>query len=315
MRRLLATLICGLVCTIASIAGVSAQNYPARPITFIVPWGPGGGADQLARVASKIMEPDLKVSVPVINMPGATGQTGLTKLVTSQADGYTIEVLTGDTFLLFGLPNARFKPADIVPLAVMIQQPSGLFANADGPLKTWDDVIRISKERELKVSVTGFNSPDDVTVKYLKHLGINLQSIPFPEPGLRYSSVIGGQSDLVYEQAGDVRAFMDGKQMRPVIFFSNKKVPGFDEVAVSGERNYKIVLPQFRAIIAHKDTKPEMAATLAGALDRVASNPAFADYLKQQYALPDSYVPREQSAKFMAEWMDEAQRLIATISK
>lgn len=79
---------------------------------------------------------------------------------------------------------------------------------------------------------------------------------------------------------------MDGKQMRPVIFFSDKKVPGFEDVAVSGERRYKIVLPQFRAIIAHKDTKPEMAATLAGALDRVAKNPAFADYLKQQYALP-----------------------------
>lgn len=132
MQRLLATLICGLVCTIASMVDSSAQTYPTRPITFIVPWGPGGGADQLARVASKIMEPDLKVSVPVINVPGATGQTGLTKLTTSQADGYTIEVLTGDTFLLFGLPNARFKPADIVPLAVMIQQPSASLPTPTG---------------------------------------------------------------------------------------------------------------------------------------------------------------------------------------
>mgnify|MGYP000974079703 CR=1 FL=1 len=315
MQRLLVTLICSLICSIVSICGASAQGYPTRPITFIVPWGPGGGADQLARVSSKIMEPDLKISVPVINVPGATGQTGLTKLTTSQPDGYTIEVMTGDTFLLFGLPNSRFKPADVMPLAVMIQQPSGLFANADGPLKTWDDVVRVAKERELKVAVTGFNSPDDVTVKYLKHLGINLQSIPFPEPGLRYSSVIGGQSDLVYEQAGDVRAFLDGKQMRPVIFFSEKKVSGFDDVAVSGERGYKIVLPQFRVVIAHKDTKPEMVSTLAGALDRVSKTQAFSDYLKQQYARPDSYVPQERSAKFMTDWMEEAQRLIATTSK
>ena len=58
-----------------------------------------------------------------------------------------------------------------------------------------------------------------------------------------------------------------------------------------------------------------LAHELAPFLLKEPATPAFADYLKQQYALPDSYVPREQSAKFMAEWMDEAQRLIATISK
>ena len=80
-------------------ASVHAQEkYPSRPIEFIVPWGPGGGADQVARKSSQLMEKDLKVSLPVINVPGATGQTGLNKMLTAQPYGYTISVMTGDTF-------------------------------------------------------------------------------------------------------------------------------------------------------------------------------------------------------------------------
>src|SRR5258706_11713565 len=91
-------------------AGVEAEEkYPNRPITFVVPWGLGGGADQLARTTGKLLEPVLGVSLPVINVPGATGQTGLNKLVTSPADGYSLEVLTRDTFALLAATASRFK--------------------------------------------------------------------------------------------------------------------------------------------------------------------------------------------------------------
>lgn len=304
-----------LVLTAASVAGAIAETYPSRPITFIVPWGPGGGADQLARMASKLMEPELKVAVPVINVPGATGQTGLTKIITSPADGYAIEVLTGDTAMIFVIPESRFKLETIKPLGVMIQQPSGLFANANGPLKSWDDVVKVAKERELKVAVTGYNSPDDVTVKYLKHQGINLQSIPFPEPGLRYSSILGGQADLLYEQAGDVRSFVDGKQIKPVIFFTQKQVPQFPDVPTSASLNFKVFMPQFRVIIARDGTSPEQLQALSKAISRVAGTDEYKDYLKQQYALPDSFVPADKASMFIDDWMNEGKALLALVNQ
>src|SRR5665213_2709192 len=66
---------------------VAQEKYPSRPIDFIVPWGPGGGADLLGRTAGKLMGPMLGVSLPVVNVPGATGQVGLTKLFSGPADG------------------------------------------------------------------------------------------------------------------------------------------------------------------------------------------------------------------------------------
>ena len=69
---------------VAAFVAVADEKYPSRPIEFIVPWGPGGGADQVARKSGKMMEDDLKVSFPVVNVPGATGNTGMTKLLAAQ---------------------------------------------------------------------------------------------------------------------------------------------------------------------------------------------------------------------------------------
>jgi tripartite-type tricarboxylate transporter receptor subunit TctC len=310
MRGLLLAFAAGLagIVAVSPVTSVAA-DYPSRPITFIVPWGPGGGADQLARIVSKLVEPELKASVPVVNMPGATGQTGLTKLVTSPADGYTIEVMTGDTFALFAAKNSRFKLEQITPLAVMIQQPSGFFSNATGPLQTWSDVQKAVKEKELRMGVTGYGSPDDMSVNFFKNKGMKFQSVGFAEPGMRYASVVGGQSDLLYEQAGDVRSFIDGKQIKPVLFFSKKPVEGFEDVPYSGKLGYNVFLPQFRVIIARSGTDPAIVKSLSQALANVAKQKEFRDYLKLQYADADSFISSEESLKFMTDWLKEANQL------
>src|ERR1700722_20521822 len=105
VRHALIVAVCLLLGS-AAVSSVAAEDaYPSRPITFIVPWGPGGGADQLGRIAGKLMEQELKVSFPVINVAGATGQTGLTKLRTGPAGGYTIQGMTGQPLACF--PGAK----------------------------------------------------------------------------------------------------------------------------------------------------------------------------------------------------------------
>lgn len=289
----------------------AADDYPSRPITFIVPWGPGGGADTLGRLSSKLIEPQLKVSLPVINVPGATGQTGLTKLVTAPADGYTIAIITGDTAGLFANPNSHFKIEQFIPLGIMIQQPSGFYVNMNSPMKTWDDVVKASQQHELRVAVTGYGSPDAMTVDYFKARGVKLQAVPFPEPGLRYSSIVGGQSDVLYEQAGDVRSFIDGKQIRPVMLFSKTPVAGFEQVPYSGKLGYDVTLTQFRVVVVRAGTDPKIVQKLSDAFSKVAKTKEYADYLKQQYALPTSFVPAKDAGAYMQKWLAEARTLSA----
>lgn len=288
----------------AAFTTSAQEKYPTRPIEFVVPWGPGGGADQLARKIAPDLEKALKVSLPVINVAGATGQTGLTKMLTSPADGYSISVLIADTLALQMDPMTKWKPADIVPAAVMIQQPSAFFVAENSPLKTWKDVEAEAKKRPLKVGVTGFGSADDLHVIYFNGKGLKLTSVPFPKPSERYSAILGGHADLLYEQLGDVKSFLDGKQMRPILIFSEQRFPAFGNVPVSYELGHKIAISQFRSIVMKAGTDAGRVKAVSDALAVVAASADYKNWLKDQYADEKSFVGASGAVAFMKRELD-----------
>ena len=300
-----------LLLGLTSLAAAAQEKYPSRPIEFIVPWGPGGGADQVARKAGKIMEEDLKISFPVVNVPGATGNTGMAKLLAAQADGYSISVMTWDTYALLATSKTRWSMKDIVPVALMIKQPSAFLSAANGKLKTWADVEREAKVRPLKVAVTGFGSPDDITVNFFVARGLKLISVPFANPGERYTSVLGGHADLLYEQLGDVRSFIDSKQIQPVIIFAAKRFSVFPDVPASKELGYDITLPQRRAVIVKAGTDVAKIKVLSDALAKVAASAEYKAYLKEQYASDDSYFAAQDAAKIMQEELEQMKHMAA----
>ena len=280
-------------------AAVQAQDkYPSRPIEFIVPWGPGGGADQVARKSSVLMEQDLKASLPVINVPGATGQTGLNKMLTAPADGYTISVMTGDTFGLLTDASTKWSLAQLVPAAVMIKQPSAFFTSAPD-LATWKDVEREAKKRPLKVAITGFGSPDDMHVNYFAQRGLKLVSVPFAKPGERYTAIMGGHADILYEQLGDVKSFLVSKKMRPVILFADSRFPVFGDVPSSKELGYDIIINQFRAVMMRAETDPARVKVISDALAKAAATDDYKAYLVDQYADPASFIPAAGALAFL----------------
>ena len=298
------------VAVVVACTAAAQDKYPSRPIEFIVPWGPGGGADQVARKSGKMMEDDLKVSFPVVNVPGATGNTGMAKLISAQPDGYSVSIMTWDTYALLATsPNTRWTMKDIIPVALMIKQPSAFMTAANGNLKTWADVEREAKTRPLKVAVTGFGSPDDITVNYFIARGMKLVSVPFANPGERYTAVLGGHADLLYEQLGDVRSFLDSKQIQPVIVFAEKRFEAFPNVPASKELGYDITLPQRRAVIMKAGTDPAKVKIIADALAKVANSAEYKAYLKEQYATDDSYFAGADAARIMEEDLAQMKRI------
>ena len=285
-------------------AAVQAQEkYPSRPIEFIVPWGPGGGADQVARKSSQLMEKDLGASLPVINVPGATGQTGLNKMLTAPADGYTMSVMTGDTFGLLTDANTKWSLDQIVPAAIMIKQPSAFFTSADN-LKTWADVQREGKKRPLKVGITGFGSPDDMHVNYFAKRGIQLVSVPFAKPAERYTAILGGHADILYEQLGDVKSFLESKKMRPVIIFADERFPAYKDVPVGKEVGHDIVINQFRSIVLRAGTDATRVKAVSDALAAVAGTSDYRSWLKDQYAEENSFIPASGAVPFMKKELE-----------
>jgi tripartite-type tricarboxylate transporter receptor subunit TctC len=287
------------IALLAAFPAGAQEKFPSRPVEFIVPWGPGGGADQLARKLAPGLEKELKVSLPVINVAGATGQTGLTKMLAQPADGYSISVFIADTLALQMDPKVKWKLADIVPAAIMIRQPSAFFVAEGSPLKTWKDVEAEARKRPLKVGVTGFGSADDLTVIYLNGKGLKFQSVPFPKPAERYTAILGGHADILYEQLGDVKSFLEGKHMRPVVIFADARFPSYANVPAGKEVGHTIVINQFRSITMKAGTAAARVKAVSNALAKVAGTQDYRAWLKDQYAEEGSFIGADGAPAFM----------------
>lgn len=274
-------------------------KYPSRPVEFIVPWGAGGGADQLARKVGKMLEADLKSSFPIVNVAGATGNTGMTKMLTAASDGYSISILIGDTLATLAGGGARWKLNEIVPLGIMIRQPTGIFVKADSKYKTFQDLLNDTKTNEVKVAILGFGSADEIMVKQMSAKGHKMRLVPFAKPGERYSSILGGHADVLLEQAGDVGSFLKSGQMRPLAFFADAPAPGFANIPLVKDSGFPISISQFRAIVMRAGTDANQVNVMAAAIERAAKSAEFKQYLADEQAFADSFIPQKDSMAFL----------------
>ena len=132
-------------------------------------------------------------------------------------------------------------------------------------------------------------------------LGSKFRSVPFAAPGERYASILGGHADVLVEQAGDVRSFLDSNQMRPVLFFSDKPQMGYESVPLATKYGVNFAISQFRSIVMRAGTDPAHVKALSAALDKVARSEDFRKYLADELAFADSYIPAAQAGKFIEE--------------
>jgi tripartite-type tricarboxylate transporter receptor subunit TctC len=304
-----------LISAALAAGSVAAQDkFPSRPIELIVPFGPGGGADQLARLTGKLVEPVIGQGVPVVNVPGGTGATGMAKLIAAPADGYSTAIYIADTHALLTGDSPRWSVDDIIPLAVMIQQPSFLLVAKDSPYKTWADFEKAAKASpgKLKVATVGFGSVDDFTLKHLDSKGgVKVVQVPFSKPNERYVSILGGHADALYEQGGDVANFLKTGEMRPILMFGEKRMAEFPDVPASGELGYTVSLPQFRAIVVRAGTPPASIKVMSDALSKIAATAEFKTFLKESLADPNSFMPAEKSSDFLKKQLDDMKKAIA----
>lgn len=295
-------------------AGVAPgqERYPSRPIDFIVPWGTGGGADAMARQIAALSQPIVGMALPVSNVPGASGNTGLAELLKGSADGYTIAVYIADTLATIPTGLARHKVRDFEWIARTEVADSFLFVKSDSPFKTIQDLFKYAHENpgKLRVAATGFGSVDDVTVRYLATRGYKMTTVPYPKPGERYAAALGGHTEVLYEQAGDVQQYVRADQLRPLIIFAERRHPAFPDVPASRELGLDIMLPQFRGIVAKKGTPPDRVQRLAAAFKKAMDTPQWKKFAEEWYLRADSYMGSDEFGRWVEAEAETLERFV-----
>ncbi len=302
-----------LALAVISCPAVGQEKYPSRPVEVIVPWGPGGGSDQTARKIAKFLEEELKTSFPVVNAPGASGVTGVQKLLLNPADGYSLGV-SGDYYVVLGSPTAKWKLDDFVPVGIAINQSGALFAAENSRFKSWADVEKEAraKPNTIKVLIAGYGIIDEIHINYLISKGIKLVAVPFANPSERYVSILGGHADLMYEQAGDIKSYLGNKQMRPLLSFTEARFPAYKDIPTAKELGYDLVTPQVRWIYMKAGTDPQRVKVISDALTKMSKSPEYNAYLKDEYAAPDSFVPAGEARQFLQKMIDQVRKEAAS---
>lgn len=298
-------------CALACLAGSAnaQEKYPSRPVEVLVPWGAGGGSDQTARMIAKYLETELKTSFPVVNVPGGSGVAGTQKLLLNPADGYSLAV-SGDYYVIIGAPTAKWNLDDFVPVAIVINQPGAIFVAENSRFKTWADVEKEAraKPNTIKILIAGYGIIDEIHANILSAKGIKLVVVPFNKPSERYVSILGGHSELLYEQAGDIKTYLTNKQMRPLLSFTEKRVAEFPDVPTARELGYDIVTPQVRWVYMKAGTDPKRVKLISDALTKMAGSPDYKAYLKGEMAAPDSYVPASEARQYLQKMLESVRR-------
>jgi len=310
MRRV--RILASLVLLLAAAPVVAQDKYPSRPIDFIVTWGTGGGADGMARELGSLAQPILGVALPVSNVPGASGNTGLAQVLNGKPDGYAIATYIADTLATIPAGLARHKIEDLEWIARMQVADSFLFVKTDSPFKTIQDLLKHAQANpgKLRVASTGYGSVDDLTVRYLEKRGYKMTTVPYPKPGERYAAALGGHAEVLYEQAGDIQQYVKAKQLRPLIIFAESRHPAFAEVPCSKELGLEVTLPQFRGIVARQGTPPERVKTLVEAFRKATETREWKNFLEQWYMRTDSYLGPEQFGPWVREQVGIMDKMV-----
>lgn len=309
-RRCVLSRVGASVLLFAAALSASAQDNARRPIEIIVPWGQGGGADKVARKIAKLIEPKLG-PLHVTNVPGARGQKGLAELNAAPADGRTLAILTGDTFGVLATRQTDVRLDNLVPVAILMRQPSAFIVKENGRLKSWNGVVAAAKTTNLRVAIAGPSTADELAVNYFVRQGLRLVAVPFAKPGERHRAILGGYADMLYEQAGDVRTFVDNKQVRLVLLFSRERDPRMKEVPASGELGFDVALPQFRALVAKAGTDALAIALLRAAVADAIKAPDYAAFLEEQLADASIILTPEAADSFLRNELSLLRTLVA----
>lgn len=282
-------------------------GFPERPLTVIVPYGPGGGSDQLSRAMAGPVEKVIGVGIQVVNKPGGGGIAAIPDFMTAPADGYTIIQHIDDAVTLYASGKIKEHPGkDWTPISMAQITFSQLYVRPDdNRFKDWDSFLKHVKANPGKVTVANVGavgSMERVNMLLLeKELGFKTEQVSFDKPAERYAALIGGHADALFEQPGDVRSFLEANKMKPILTFLKERPSAFADVPSLKDVGAKFEpLLRFRGFYTHKNVPKDRLKYLEWAFAQGFNSDEFQAFNKKGYMdLINSYRDTKSSRQLI----------------
>jgi tripartite-type tricarboxylate transporter receptor subunit TctC len=275
----------------AGLAPALGQGaYPNRPVTFVCPWGAGGGTDATARIMAAILEKDLKQPFNVVNRTGGSGVVGHSAIATAVPDGYTIGMVTVEITMMHHQGLTELKPTSYTPLALVNEDPPGVQVNATSPWKTakeLSDAIKAAPAGKLKASGTGQGGIWHLAlIGWLMAMGLkpdHVAWVPSNGAGPAMQDLAAGGIDIVTCSVPEAKAMIDAGKARSLAVMAGERNPQFKDVPTLKEAagvDYSV--GAWRGIAAPKGIPDDIARALTAAIKRAWDSAEFKDFMNNR---------------------------------
>ena len=275
MNKLMSTLACmaTAVVALAAAGGAQAQPWPAKPVTLLVPFPPGGSTDMIARTLGTKLQEKLGGNFIVQNQAGAGGTLGAAAAKRAAPDGYTILVSSLGPFvigphLIKGVAYDALKDFDY--LTVAVQAPNVLTVPASSPHKSLADVLAFHKAQPGKMSFAsaGNGTSDHLTAElFWQETGTTGVHIPYKGGAPAMSDLLGAQVDASFMNINTGLPNIKGGKLRALAITSFKRSPLLPDVPTLEELGLKgVTVYSWQAFAAPKGLPLDIKSRLHGAL-------------------------------------------------
>ena len=263
----------------------SAQTYPSRPVTIIVPYPPGGLIDLVARIIQPKMQAEFGQSVVVENRSGAGGNVGAEAVVRAAPDGYTLLLANPSLGLSQHIyPKLNYRPLqDLAYVGQYGTVPNVLVVRPDLPVKTVQELVAYARKNpgKLNYASNGYGTSPQMSMELLKAMtNTYIVHIPFRGSGPAVASVLAGETDLMFDNLPPVLPQIKAGRMRPLAVTSLARSPVMPELPTldeSGMKGYEVT--SWFGLAAPAATPREVVLRINQALNRVTTDPAVRDNL------------------------------------
>jgi len=265
-------------------------GFPERPLTMIVPYGPGGGSGQVARGMIQGVKDATGQDITPDYKPGGSGMVGLKTYMAAPADGYTVLEHIDDATSAFAVGKSKIHPAnDLIPLVISQITFSQVYIRINETrFNDWDSYVAYVKSKGGKstiANVAGEGSMERINMNRIaEHFGFKVQQISFDKGGPRYGALKGGQVDALFEQPGDVRGFLESGDFKPILTLLKERPAAFPDTPSMTEVGLDFTpLMRFRGFYVHKGTPPERVKWLQWAFQKGFFTDSYQAFNKKKF--------------------------------
>jgi tripartite-type tricarboxylate transporter receptor subunit TctC len=301
-----------LLTACASLSTGEGNAYPARSITYMIPFEPGGQSDIEARRQQPILEKELGQKIVITYKPGAGGAVGWSELVRQKPDGYYMAGINIPHIILQPLANedTGFQADQIEPIMIFQSTPIGLAVRKDSGIRSLEEFIEKAKKNPGTITVAGsgsFSGHHLAFEKLQKLAGIQMKYIPFTGGAPQMQGFLGGNAEAVLANSNDLVSYKE--QIRILAIGTEQRFEALPDVPTFKESGLDMTASIDRGVGVPKGTPRSVKETLENAFKKVTGNSKIREQM-----IKEGFEPRDmgmaESEAYIREKTNEFQPLI-----